>query len=54
MSWYKDEIPKEYKRLEYIQSTGTQYIDTGTPLTSNSRIVMDCELTTVSGTQCFL
>lgn len=53
MSWYKDEIPKEYKRLEYIQSTGTQYIDTGTPLTSNSRIVMDCELTTVSGTQCF-
>lgn len=53
MSWYKDEIPKEYKKLEYIQSTGTQYIDTGTPLTSNSRIVMDCELTAVSGTQCF-
>lgn len=53
MSWYKNEIPKEYKRLEYIQSTGTQYIDTGIPLTSNSRIVMDCELTTVSGTQCF-
>jgi len=53
MSWYKDTIPKEYKRLEYIQSTGTQYIDTGIPLTSNSRVVMDCELTTVSGTQCF-
>ena len=53
MSWYKDAIPKEYRRLEYIQSTGTQYIDTGVPLTSNSRVVMDCELTTVSGTQCF-
>lgn len=53
MSWYKNEIPKEYKRLEYIQSTGTQYIDTGIPLTNNSRVVMDCELTTVSGTQCF-
>lgn len=53
MSWYKNEIPKEYKKLEYIQSTGTQYIDTGIPLSSNSRIVMDCELTTVSGTQCF-
>lgn len=53
MSWYKDAIPKEYRRLEYIQSTGMQYIDTGVPLTSNSRVVMDCELTTVSGTQCF-
>ena len=29
------ELPSGYRLLEYIQSSGTQYIDTGVPVTSN-------------------
>lgn len=51
MELYKD-VPKGYKRLEYIQSTGTQYIDTGVILDPNSRIIIDCEATKTSDLQC--
>ena len=34
-------LPSGYKRLEYIQSTGTQYIDTGFKPNNNTRVVMD-------------
>lgn len=36
------EFPQKYTKFEYIESTGTQYIDTGFAATNNTRIVMDC------------
>lgn len=40
------ELYKPYKlELPYIQSTGTQYIDTGFIPKSTTRVVMDCEVT---------
>lgn len=38
-------LPKTYTRLEYIQSTGSQYIDTGFKANNNTRIVIDIQLT---------
>jgi hypothetical protein len=38
-------LPIGYKQLEYIQSDGTQYIDTGFVPTANTRVVMDFQLT---------
>lgn len=32
---YNNEIPSEYQRVEYIESSGTQYIDTGIECTSD-------------------
>ena len=34
-------LPSGYKRLEYIKSSGTQYIDTGFKPNQNTRVVMD-------------
>ena len=34
-------LPSGYKKLEYIQSSGTQYIDTGFKPNQNTRVVMD-------------
>ena len=36
-------IPAEYKQVEYIQSTGAQYIDTGFIPTINSRYELDVQ-----------
>lgn len=36
-------LPSGYKRLEYIQSSGTQYIDTGYKADQNRRVVMDVQ-----------
>ena len=38
-------IPKEYTLLEYIESTGTQYIDTGFKPNQDTRVVMDADIT---------
>lgn len=38
-------LPSGYIELEYIQSSGTQYIDTGFQPDSNTRTVMECERT---------
>lgn len=38
-------LPDGYTRLEYIQSTGTQYIDTGFKPNQNTRLVLDFENT---------
>lgn len=38
-----------YTQLEYIQSTGTQYIDTGFKPNQDTRVVMDIDLTATSG-----
>ena len=43
-------LPSGYKELEYIQSSRTQYIDTGFKPNNNTRVVMDSEfLATPSG-----
>ena len=46
-------LPSGYVLIDYIESTGTQYINTSFTPKGNSRIVMDCELTDVSKTSCF-
>ena len=38
-------LPSGYTLLAYIQSSGTQYIDTGTKVSNSSRVVMDCMYT---------
>ena len=37
----KQVLPDEYKQVEYIETTGTQYIDSGVPLKSGLKIVAD-------------
>lgn len=37
-------LPKGYSELEYIESSGTQYINTGFNPNQNTRVVMDCNL----------
>lgn len=37
-------LPNGYRRLEYIQSSGTQYIDTGFKPNSDTRIVADFQI----------
>lgn len=37
-------LPEGYTALEYIQSSGTQYIDTGRKLTQDSDITIDFKL----------
>ena len=39
-------LPSGYTQLNYIQSSGTQYINTGFTPTANTRLVMDFQLTT--------
>ena len=38
-------LPEGYTALEYIQSSGTQYIDTGRKLTQDSDITIDLRMT---------
>ena len=44
-------LPAGYKLLEYIASTGTNYIDTGVYLNQNSRIVTKLQLTVKEANQ---
>lgn len=37
----QNKLPNEYQQVEYIESTGTQYIDTGFIPTQNTKIEMD-------------
>lgn len=46
----KRDLPDGYTQVEYIESSGTQYIDTGFTPNSNSRMVLDFAATDVSGT----
>lgn len=41
-------LPTGYTELEYIQSSGTQYIDTGHIPTVNTKVTMDFQLTAVA------
>lgn len=46
--YLKIDNPSGYTRLEYLESTGTQYTDTGITPTSNTKTVLDCILPTTS------
>ena len=48
----KRNLPAGYTQVEYIQSSGTQYIDTGFKPNQDTRVVMDVEVT--SGATSFL
>ena len=37
-------LPREYTRVEWIESTGSQYIDTGFKPNQDTRVVMDCDV----------
>lgn len=41
-------VPKEYTQIEYIQSTGTQYIDTNYYATPNTKIEVEYKLTNLN------
>ena len=43
--WQKVALPPEYAAVEYLESTGTQYIDTGIKLTSAHSVELDYQLT---------
>lgn len=38
------ELPSGYTRVEYLESTGTQYIDTGVNLSNNSNVEINAKL----------
>lgn len=42
-------LPKGFKRLEYIESTGTQYVDSGIKGSQNTRVDADYETTATAG-----
>lgn len=46
------ELPSGYTQLEYIESTGSQYIDTGFTPNGNTRVVLDFQLIGTASTQC--
>lgn len=47
-------LPSGYKRLEYIQSTGTQYIDTGVSSANGFHAVFDIDIQSASSTQAII
>ena len=44
-------LPSGYKKIEYIQSSGTQYIDTGFKPNQNTRLIADVEILNVPHSQ---
>lgn len=46
-------LPEGYKQILYIESTGTQYIDTGLIADENTRVVIDFQLTDKSASFIF-
>ena len=46
-------LPAGYQKLQYIQSTGTQYINTGFTPNQDARIQLDCERTAANATDHF-
>lgn len=46
--WQMNGLPVGYTLLEYIESSGAQYINTGYVPNSNTRIVIDVQLTNIS------
>lgn len=46
------ELPEGYTQVEYIQSSGTQYIDTGFKPNQDTRVVCKAQYTDISGSFC--
>lgn len=44
-----DNFPQDFTKLEYIESNGSQALDTGYNPTSNTRVVLDYNLTQLTG-----
>lgn len=44
----KSKLPKEYQEVNYIESNGTQYIDTGVNADNNLRVAIDMQYTNTS------
>ena len=38
-------LPSGYKQLEYIESSGTQFIDTGIKAKNNAKVIAECNIT---------
>lgn len=49
-----DILPYGYAQMEYIESSGTQYIDTGFMHNQNTRVVMDVQVTAQPSTHAWL
>ena len=47
------DLPTGYTQVEYIQSSGTQYVNTGYMPSGKSRLTMDCALMDASIASCF-
>jgi len=47
-------LPDKYTLVEYIESTGTQYIDTGVKPNNNTRMVLDFENTTTNTSDLYM
>lgn len=47
-------LPSDYQEVEYIQSTGTQYIDTGITASNSLKFVADFAVTNVSATRNYI
>ena len=45
----KRNLPSGYTQVEDIEATGTQYIDTGFKPNQDTRVVMDAQMTSISG-----
>lgn len=45
----KSRLPKEYQEVEYLESTGTQYIDTR--IVPNTNTSMECEIAATQNTE---
>ena len=45
------DIPSEYTQLDYIESSGTQYIDTGVPSKPTLKTIIDFQLPTIPSNQ---
>lgn len=45
-------LPEGYQEVEYIESSGTQYIDTGVKPNQDTGVTIDFQLTNVSSWQC--
>lgn len=48
------ELPNGYTELEYIESSGTQYINTGIKINSSDSVEMDIEITSKPSEQIFI
>lgn len=45
--WQKLRVPTEYQEVSYIESTGTQWVNTGVKLTSNHSVEIDYQFTSI-------